>query len=233
MQSAVSIKFLAGVASLTVVGGALMMALPALAAPEQAWEAPAPRLDPPVQAKRATAYFAGGCFWGVEGVLSHVKGVIAAESGFGGGPADQRVDYDKVSTGRTGYAETVRITYDPRQISYGTLLRVFFSVVADPTQMDYQGPDHGTQYRSALFPQSANQAKVARAYLTQLGKSDLWSQPIVTRIESVGRFQPAAAYHQDYMARHPYNGYISMWDAPKLAAFKKLYPALYVANPVS
>jgi len=194
--------------------------------------APVPAVDDPAaRPGSATAYFAGGCFWGVEGVFSHVKGVRSAVSGYGGGPADLRVDYDKVGSGRTGYAETVRVIYDPAQVSYGTLLRVFFSVIADPTTLNYQGPDHGTQYRSALFPQSAEQEKVAKAYLGQLGKAGLWKDPIVTSIEPVGRFQPAEDYHQNFMKNNPDHGYIRRWDAPKLAAFKTLFPKLYKAAP--
>ncbi len=163
------------------------------------------------RAPPATAYFAGGCFWGVEGVFSHVKGVKNVVSGYGGGPAKLTVDYEAVGTGRTGYAESVRVIYDPTQVSYGTLLRIFFSVITDPTTLNYQGPDHGTQYRSALFPQSAEQEKVATAYLAQLGKSGFWRDPIVTKIEAVGRFQPAEDYHQDFMKLNPTQGYIRMW----------------------
>lgn len=219
----------AGIAALTLT--ATLGATPARAAPEEAKMAPAPLVDDAESGSRATAYFAGGCFWGVEGVLAHVKGVLSVESGYGGGPARVAVNYDKVGTGKTGYAEAVRVIYDPSQVSYGTLLRVLFSVVADPTALNYQGPDHGTQYRSALFPQNAVQAKVAKAYLAQLGRSGLWNAPIVTKIEPVGRFQPAEEHHQDFMERNPTHGYIRYWDAPKLAAFKQLYPALYKPTP--
>ncbi|MGF7169908.1 peptide-methionine (S)-S-oxide reductase [Sphingobium xanthum] len=201
-------------------------------AAEEARLAPVPAVDEPASgARTATAYFAGGCFWGVEGVFSHVKGVKSVVSGYGGGPPELRVDYDRIGTGRTGYAEAVRVIYDPSQVSYGTLLRVFFSVIADPTTLNYQGPDHGTQYRSALFPQSASQEKVAKAYLAQIGKSGLWRDPIVTKIEAVGRFQPAEDYHQDFMKHNPNHGYIRRWDAPKLVAFKALFPKLYKNAP--
>jgi peptide-methionine (S)-S-oxide reductase len=201
-------------------------------ATEEARLAPMPAIDEPASgARTATAYFAGGCFWGVEGVFSHVKGVKSVVSGYGGGPPELRVDYDRVGTGRTGYAEAVRVIYDPSQVSYGTLLRVFFSVIADPTTLNYQGPDHGTQYRSALFPQSASQEKVAKAYLAQIGKSGLWRDPIVTKIEAVGRFQPAEDYHQDFMKHNPNHGYIRRWDAPKLVAFKALFPKLHKNAP--
>lgn len=198
----------------------------ALAA-ERAVAAPAPRIDPPSASNSETAIFAGGCFWGVEGVFSHVRGVRSVESGYAGGPKGRRVTYDLVSDGHTGFAEAVRVTYDPRQVRYGTLLRVFFSVIADPTTLNYQGPDHGTQYRSALFPIDAAQDKAARAYLAQLDAAKLWRGPIVTKLEPVGSFQPAEGYHQDFMANNPRHPYIMRWDAPKLAAFKAMYPALY------
>lgn len=204
------------------------------AAAEQARLAPMPAIDEAADGRRsAIAYFAGGCFWGVEGVFAHVKGVRSAISGYGGGASDGQVSYEQVGTGRTGHAETVRIVYDPAQLSYGTLLRIFFSVIADPTTRNAQGPDHGPQYRSALFPQSAEQARIARAYLAQLADSGLWRDPIVTAIEPVRHFQPAESYHQDFMMKNPDNGYIRYWDAPKLAAFRRLFPALYRATPAA
>lgn len=214
-------------------GGSLLLPVaPPAQAAEETRLAPVPSIDEAASgARTATAYFAGGCFWGVEGVFSHVKGVKSVVSGYGGGPANLRVDYDKVGSGRTGYAEAVRVVYDPTQVSYGTLLRIFFSVITDPTTLNYQGPDHGTQYRSALFPQSLEQEKVAKAYLAQLGKSGLWKDPIVTRIEPVGRFWPAEDYHQNFMRYNPDHGYIRRWDAPKLAAFKNLFPQIYKAAP--
>lgn len=223
----------AGFAAL-LAGASLLVATPSAQAAEATQLAPKPAIDVPAgKAGTAIAYFAGGCFWGVEGVFSHVKGVKSVVSGYGGGPADLRVNYEKVGTGSTGYAEAVRVVYDPAQVSYGTLLQVFFSVITDPTTLNAQGPDRGTQYRSALFPQSADQEKVAKAYLAQLGKSGLWQDPIVTRIEAVGRFQPAEGYHQDFMKKNPDNGYIKRWDAPKLAAFQKLFPAIYTATPAA
>ena len=193
--------------------------------------APVPSIDAPSPRSVETAIFAGGCFWGVEGVFSHVKGVRQAASGYAGGPAGRKVDYDSVGSGRTGFAEAVRVTYDPRQVSYGTLLRIFFSVVADPTTLNYQGPDRGPQYRSALYPVDAAQEKAARAYLAQLGKAGLWRDPIVTRIERDANLQTAETYHQDFMARNPRHPYIRRWDAPKLAAFRAMFPALYRAKP--
>lgn len=193
--------------------------------------APAPAVDAAPGRKLETAVFAGGCYWGVEGVFSHLKGVHLAVSGFAGGPRDRKVDYEQVSEGDTGFAESVRVTYDPAQISYGTLLRVFFSVIADPTTLNYQGPDHGTQYRSALFPLNAGQERAARAYLAQLGQSGLWRDPIATRVEPFTGFQDAGADHQNFMSRNPRHPYIQRWDAPKLAALSAMFPALYRAQP--
>lgn len=173
-----------------------------------------------------TAIFSGGCFWGVEGVFSHTKGVTSAISGYqGGSKAD--ADYETVSTGTTGHAESVKVTYDPKIVRYDQLLQIFFSVIADPTQLNYQGPDHGTQYRSALVPLSAEQRKVAEAYLAQLKKSGVWGQPIVTRIEPDKGFYPAEAHHQDFMKNNPNQGYITYWDVPKVQALQKLFPSLY------
>ena len=211
--------------------GALVVASPLRA--ERPVLTPAPAIDATPTRKLETAVFAGGCFWGVEGVFSHVKGVHLAVSGFAGGPRGMKVDYERVSEGDTGYAEAVRVTYDPRQVSYGTLLRIFFSVVADPTTLNYQGPDRGTQYRSALFPLDAGQAKAANAYLIQLGKAGLWRDPIVTRVERFTGFQNADAHHQNFMARNPRHPYIQRWDAPKLAAFKAMFPSLYRDRPAA
>jgi len=193
--------------------------------------APLPAVDAVPGSKLETAVFAGGCYWGVEGVFSHVKGVHLAVSGFAGGPRGRKVDYEQVSQGDTGFAESVRVTYDPRQVSYGTLLRIFFSVIADPTTLNYQGPDHGTQYRSALFPLNAEQEKAAKAYLVQLGQSGLWSDLIVTRIERFSGFQDADAYHQDFLTKNPRHPYIQRWDMPKLTALKALFPTFYSDRP--
>jgi peptide-methionine (S)-S-oxide reductase len=208
----------------------LLTAAPACSAAERTVNAPAPKLDAPSTAATETAVFAGGCFWGVEGVFSHVKGVRSAVSGYAG-PQGRSVDYETVSRGDTGFAEAVRVTYDPRAISYGTLMRVYFSVITDPTTLNYQGPDHGTQYRSALFPMNAAQDKAARAYLAQLGQARLWPQPIVTRVEKYTGFQEAEGHHQDFLARNPHNPYIMAWDAPKLTALKATFPALWQDKP--
>lgn len=186
---------------------------------------PAAAVDPAVQAKRATAILAGGCFWGVEGVFSHVKGVVSVESGYHGGSA-ATARYERTHDGKSGHAEAVRIVYDPTQVSYGTLLRVLFSVVADPTLKNRQGPDAGTQYRAAIVPMDAVQRQVATAYLAQIGRGGYFARPLVVPVESYKRFYPAEAGHQDFMRRNPSNGYILRWDAPKLAALKRLYPAL-------
>lgn len=210
--------------------GALFTVAP-VAQAESAVLAPIASIDPPASGKLQTAVFAGGCYWGVEGVFSHVKGVRLAVSGFAGGPRALKVDYDRVSEGDTGYAESVRVTFDPAQVSYGTLLRIFFSVVADPTTLNYQGPDHGTQYRSALFPLTPDQDKAARAYLAQLGQSNIWNKPIVTSVERFTGFQDAAKDHQDFFEKYPWHPYILRWDKPKVAALKKLFPRYYSGKP--
>ena len=207
--------------------------IPAAIAGERTVLAPVPRLDAPATPGLQTAVFAGGCYWGVEGLFSHVKGMRRVESGFAGGPLGKKVNYDMVSAGGTGFAEAVRVVYDPREVSYGTLMRIFFSVVADPTTLNYQGPDHGTQYRSALYPMNAAQAKAAQAYLAQLGQAKLWNGKIVTRIERFDGFQLADGYHQDFMRKNPRHPYILRWDAPKLAAFRQTFPQNYSANWVS
>jgi peptide-methionine (S)-S-oxide reductase len=172
-----------------------------------------------------TAVFAGGCFWGVEGVFEHVRGVTSVESGYSGGrKAD--ADYGRVSDGRTNHAESVRVRYDPAKVSYNQLLHIFFSVAHDPTQKDRQGPDVGKQYRSAVFPANPAQSTAASAYIAQLNKSGVWKRPLATRIEAFGFF-PAEEYHQDFMRKNPDNGYIRSWDMPKIAALKRLFPKLY------
>jgi peptide-methionine (S)-S-oxide reductase len=201
---------------------------PALA--ESVVATPAARLQAnETPANLKTAIFAGGCFWGVEGVFSHVKGVTSAVSGYHGGAA-KTAKYDLVGGGDTGHAEAVRVTYDPAIVRYDELLRVFFAVVTDPTQLNRQGPDTGSQYRNALVPTSPEQGRVAAAYLAQLKASRLWSRPLVTRIEPYKGFHPAEAYHQDFMLANPEHGYIQRWDAPKVAAFRKLFPTLYRAT---
>ncbi|MDB5726169.1 MAG: peptide methionine sulfoxide reductase [Novosphingobium sp.] len=174
-----------------------------------------------------TAIFAGGCFWGIEGVFSHVAGVTSVVSGYHGGDG-RTATYEVVSGGNTGHAESVRVTYDPAKIRYDQLLQVFFSVGTDPTQLNRQEPDSGTQYRSALVPLTEEQRLVASAYLAQLRASGLWHRPIVTRIERYQRFYPAEAYHQDFMARNMAHPYITTWDLPKVAALRRQFPQLYL-----
>jgi peptide-methionine (S)-S-oxide reductase len=170
---------------------------------------------------------AGGCFWGMESVFEHVKGVTNVVSGFAGG-AQKDATYDAVSTERTGHAEAVRITYDPAQVSYARLLQVFFAVAHDPTQVNRQGPDVGPSYRSAIFPQNASQAQQARTFIARLNASHAFRAPIATKLES-GGFFPAEAYHQDYARKHPYNPYILVNDRPKVTSLKTKYPNLWKA----
>jgi peptide-methionine (S)-S-oxide reductase len=219
------------VAALGLAGLGALATFNVSAAAERTVLAPMPAADVKPSGTTATAVLAGGCFWGIEAVFSHVKGVKSVVSGYAGGTAADAT-YDAVSSERTRHAEAVRITYDPRVVSYATLLRVFFSVAHDPTQLNRQGPDAGTSYRSAIFPQSPEQATVARAYIAQTGKSGVWGRPIVTRLES-GRFFSAEAYHQDFAFKNPNHGYIRTWDAPKIVAFKQTFPALWVAKPAA
>lgn len=195
--------------------------------------APAPLVDEPAPASGAseTAVLAGGCFWGVQGVFQHVKGVTRAESGYAGGQ-QATADYETVSTGTTGHAESVRITYDPAQITFGRLLQIYFSVVQDPTQLDRQGPDEGTQYRSAIFATDATQQRVADAYIAQLTAASVFGGPIVTRVEPDTGFFPAEQYHQDYLNSHPMSPYIVMNDMPKVEALKQSFGDEYREQPI-
>jgi peptide-methionine (S)-S-oxide reductase len=179
----------------------------------------------PAAARSETAVLAGGCFWGMEWVFEHVKGVDSVISGYAGGSAADAT-YDKVSSEGTGHAEAVKITYDPAQISYGKLLEIYFLAAHDPTEINRQGPDVGSSYRSAIFPQSAQQQRFARAYIARLNATHIWKKPIATRIEQ-GGFYPAEAYHQHFAAKHPYFPYILVNDRPKLNVLKRKFPALY------
>ena len=201
---------------------------PALAA-EKVVEAPAAARTAKEGKGLNTAIFAGGCFWGVEAVFSHTKGVTSAVSGYHGGTKRQ-ADYKLVSSGLTDHVEAVKVTYDPSVIRYDQLLRIFFSVVIDPTVKDRQGPDRGPHYNAELIPVSAEQRAVASAYLAQLKKSGKWDRPIVTSIEPARTFYAAEDYHQDFAAKNPRHGYIVRWDAPKVAALKRLYPGVYRAE---
>ncbi|MGI8944066.1 MAG: peptide-methionine (S)-S-oxide reductase MsrA [Qipengyuania sp.] len=218
--------------------GALLTAAFALSA--TACQQPALAGEAPVSAPAAkriakegsglkTAVFAGGCFWGVEAVFSHVKGVTSAVSGYHGGTRRQ-ADYKLVSSGVTDHVEAVKVTYDPSVVRYDELLRIFFSVVADPTLRNRQGPDRGAHYNAELVPLSGEQHAVASAYLAQMKGSGKWSRPIVTGISPARTFYPAEAYHQDFAAKNPRHGYIVRWDAPKIAALKRLHPGLYRAE---
>jgi peptide-methionine (S)-S-oxide reductase len=207
---------------------ALTACSPAVAA-ERTFDAPAAQRQAREADGLKTAIFAGGCFWGVEAVFSHTKGVTSAVSGYIGGSVANPT-YEQVSAGRTGHAEAVRVTYDPKVVRYDQLLRVLFSVVADPTMLNAQGPDRGTQYRAAIFPRNAEQRQVAAAYLTQMRSSGVWDRPIVVRIENATRFYPAEAYHQDFARKNPDHPYIVRWDAPKVVALRTMYPSLYRAS---
>ncbi len=187
---------------------------------------PDPDIDAPATSGQQVAVFAGGCFWGVEAVFEHVKGVKQAVSGYAGG-SKATAAYSTVSTGNTGHAESVQVTYDPAQVRYGQLLKVYFSVAHDPTQLNRQSPDVGPQYRSEVFATDMAQAKVARAYIAQLDAAGVFPKPIVTRVEPLKAFFPAEAYHQDYLRRHPDQPYIVYNDAPKLVRLKAMFPQLY------
>jgi peptide-methionine (S)-S-oxide reductase len=191
---------------------------------------PTPALDSTAPAKTETVVLAGGCFWGMQGVFQHVKGVSSVVSGFSGGKKPDG-GYEEVSTGTTGNAESIRITFDPRQVSFGQILRVYFSVM-DPTELNYQGPDQGTQYRSAVFTTSPAQQKIAQAYVAQLAKSHAFVEPIVTEVTPFKAFYAAEDYHQDYLIHHPDQPYIAINDLPKVVALKKLYPAMWRETPV-
>src|SRR2546425_8006862 len=192
---------------------------------------PNPAIDAPITTTKGeqTAVVAGGCFWGIQAVFQHVKGVISATSGYSGGSA-KTAEYELVSTGETGHAESVKITYDPSQITYGQILRVFFSVAHDPTQLNRQGPDEGTQYRSSIFYGSDEQKRVAEAYIQQLEKAKVFPRSIVTQVVPLKAFYPAEAYHQDYAAPHPDNPYIVYNDAPKVTHLREQFPDLYTGK---
>jgi peptide-methionine (S)-S-oxide reductase len=222
-------------ANVALVVGAALMAF-AFATPrstaEEARLVPPPAVD---EAKDGSApevaVIAGGCFWGVQGVFQHVNGVVTAVSGYDGG-AKETAHYEMTSNGDTGHAESVRITFDPGKISYGHILQIFFSVAHDPTELNRQGPDEGTQYRSTIFPMNAEQARVARAYIAQLDQAHAFRAPIVTTVEENRSFYPAEGYHQDFLVRNPTYPYIVFNDLPKIESLKRLFPGDYRADPV-
>jgi peptide-methionine (S)-S-oxide reductase len=226
-----SVRFFNFVAFATA--GALALAAFAIVpsrAAEDAVIIPPPNIDVPGSDQLETAVLAGGCFWGVQGVFQHTAGVANAVSGYAGG-SKATADYQTVSSGTTGHAESVLIRYDPKKISYGKLLQIFFSVVHDPTQLNRQGPDTGTQYRSAIFTTSEEQKKTADAYIAQLNAAHVYKKPIVTKVSSLEGFYQAEPYHQDYLTLHPNQPYIAYNDIPKVENLKKIFAENYVEKP--
>jgi len=217
----------AGLAAILVFGGRGTAAAAAGPLPSAA----AVDVTGDVHAGEQVAVFSGGCFWGVQAVFAHVRGVTSVTSGYTGGSA-RAATYDEVSAGGSGHAESVRITYDPSRVSYGQLLRVFFGVAHDPTQLNRQGPDRGTQYRSAVWYANAEQERVVRAYIEQLTREKAFARPIVTQVAPLGEFYPAEAYHQDYAFLHPDALYIVINDRPKVEHLRRALPELYVDSPV-
>ena len=222
-----------------LIAGALVLAAVLFgryAAAERAVSLPAPSADvlaalPTPMKDRETAVFAGGCFWGIQAVFQHTNGVLNAVSGYAGGPASM-ADYSSVSGGNTGHAEAVQVTFDPKQISYAQLLQIFFSVAHDPTQFNRQGPDSGTQYRSALFYLSPEQKLATERYIAQLNAAHVFPDKIVTQLNALQGFYPAEKNHQNYATLHPSDGYIAHFDLPKIANLQKLMPAVYRETPV-
>ena len=213
-----------------LAAGLMLLRLPAHA--EEPHVVPAPAVDVPSgSGATQTAVLSGGCFWGVQGVFEHVRGVKQVLAGYSGG-AQSTAQYETVSSGTTGHAESVQVVFDPKQISYGKILQVFFSVALDPTMKDAQGPDEGTQYRSEIFYGDAEQKRVAQAYVAQLDAAHVYGAPIATRVDSLSGFYPAEGYHQDFLAFHPDYPYIAVNDMPKVDALKRLLPGVYVAQPV-
>jgi peptide-methionine (S)-S-oxide reductase len=222
-------RFSLGAAALGALAIAAFAIVPSRAA-EEAVIIPAPAMDAQASGGIQTAVIAGGCFWGVQGVFQHTAGVVNAVSGYAGGNKST-ADYNMVSTGSTGHAESVEIRYDPKKISYGKILQIFFSVVHDPTQLNRQGPDTGTQYRSAIFTTNDEQKKVAEAYIAQLNAAKVYSKPIVTKVGALEAFFPAEAYHQDYLTLHPNQPYIAYNDIPKVENLKKIFAENYIEKP--
>ncbi len=220
------IRALIGIAMLIAPAG-----LSPLAA-KKASEIPAPAIDASLASKpgEETVVFAGGCFWGIQAVFQHVKGVISATSGYSGGES-KTAEYEVVSTGRTGHAESVKVVFDPSQVTYGQLLHVFFSVAHDPTELNRQGPDEGTQYRSVVFYTTADQQRITKAYIDQLDSAHVFKHGIVTQLVPLKAFYPAEAYHQNYATLHPTSAYIWMNDAPKVKNLQQTFPQIYRDAP--
>jgi peptide-methionine (S)-S-oxide reductase len=232
MQGAARRRLLQG-----TVAALMLIALAGLSvrfvdAAEQAVVVPAPVLDETASTGLQTVVLAGGCFWGVQGVYQHTKGVTQAVSGYAGGQKDN-AHYEMVGTGRTGHAESVSVTFDPQQITYGKILQIYFSVVHNPTELNRQGPDFGTQYRSAIFYANDEQKRVAAAYIAQLQQANVFSAPIVTKLEPLAGFYPAENYHQDFLVLHPSYPYIVFNDLPKVDDLKQLFPDNYRETPVT
>lgn len=200
-------------------------------AAEEAVVIPPPAVDETASAMTEKAVFAGGCFWGVQGVFQHVKGVKNAVSGYSGGTKETAV-YETVSNGKTGHAESVEITYNPKEVTYGQLLQIFFSVAHNPTQLNYQGPDHGTQYRSEIFTTNGEQKKIALSYIAQLDEAAVFGEPVVTKVSDMTAFYPAEEYHQDFLTLNPTYPYIVYNDMPKIENLKALFPAKFSPEPV-
>ncbi len=217
-------------AATTAVSLTFALAFAPSRAAEEAVVIPTPAMDAAPASGIQTAVVAGGCFWGVQGVFQHTAGVVNAVSGYAGG-TKATADYQTVSSGRTGHAESVEIKYDPKKISYGKILQIYFSVVHDPTQLNRQGPDTGPQYRSAIFTTSDEQKKVAEAYIAQLNGAKVFGRPIVTKVGALEAFYPAEAYHQDYLTLHPNQPYIAYNDLPKVENLKKLFADNYIEKP--
>jgi peptide-methionine (S)-S-oxide reductase len=229
-QPALSGKYLFAAASILLVGAVLIMGRGAIA--ESAVKIPPPAMDvstAPVASE--TAVFAGGCFWGIQAVFQHTKGVTLAVSGYAGGDKNT-ASYETVSSGSTGHAESVQVTYDPKVVTYGKLLQVYFSVAHDPTQLNHQFPDTGTQYRSAVFYKDVQQKQVTEAYIAQLNGAHVYKDKIVTQVTPLKGFYAAENYHQDYATIHPDQPYIATYDLPKLGNLKTLFPDLYRDKPV-
>lgn len=222
---------IAGFCGALAIVGAAFAILPTRAQ-ERAVELPKPAVDAAGESGLQKAVIAGGCFWGIQAVYQHTEGVVNAVSGYSGGTKDT-ANYQTVSGGATKHAESVEIIYDPKKISYGRILQIFFSVAHNPTQLNYQGPDHGPQYRSNIFYANAEQKKVAEAYIAQLAKAGVFNAPIVTRVDKLEAFYPAEAYHQDYALKHPNNPYIVYNDAPKVENLKRLMPEVFRQQPVT
>jgi peptide-methionine (S)-S-oxide reductase len=225
-----STRIVRGLFVVACVIAAATLTLRFAAAGDRAVMLPDPEIDAQVTTTGdSTAVLAGGCFWGIQAVFQHVKGVKRATSGYSGGAAST-AEYELVGTGRTGHAESVRITYDPSQISYGQLLKIFFSVAHDPTELNRQGPDEGPQYRSAIFYNGEEQQRIAGAYVSQLQQAKVFRRKIVTEITPLKGFYEAEGYHQDYATRHPHDPYIVINDAPKVAHLKQVFPGIYVGK---